>query len=94
MISKLALATAIGVLVLAGSAAAQSPQTTQAAPLSCRDFQRDANGAWTPLIPMTLNGVAFDPGVAFPPGTLFGAMELATALNQWCSAVTPPRVGV
>jgi hypothetical protein len=86
----LACASAIGAL-LAGAALAQAPH--QPAPLSCRDFQRDANGSWTPLIPMTLNGISFDPGVAFPPGTLFGEADLMMALNQWCSAI-PPRVGV
>jgi hypothetical protein len=33
---------------------------------------------------MTLNGVSFVPGVALAPGTLFGNVDLATALNQWC----------
>ena len=92
MTAKLVCAAVIGVL-LAGSASALAQQTSQPAPLACRDFYRDANGAWMPLIPMTLNGIAFDPGTAFPPGTLFGAVDLQTALNQWCSAVVPPRVG-
>jgi hypothetical protein len=67
MTSKLAFATAIGLLVLAGSASAQSPQMTQTVskPLSCGDFQRNLDGSWSPLIPMTLNGISFVPGVAF-----------------------------
>jgi ABC-type glycerol-3-phosphate transport system substrate-binding protein len=86
MTSRLAFATAVAGLVLTGAAFAQSPQTTQTAavPLTCWDFARNADGSWSALHSITVNGVSFGPGVAFRPGVSFGGVDLAATLNQQC----------
>lgn len=53
-------------------------------PLTCADFVRNPNGSWSPVRPVTLNGVTMSPGVAFMPGVSFGGVDLANILNQQC----------
>lgn len=53
-------------------------------PLSCADFVRNPNGSWSPVRPVTLNGVTMGPGVQFVPGVSFGGVDLASILNQQC----------
>jgi len=71
LLSLIALCT-VGV----GPAAAQQ--------LTCADFVRNPNGSWSPVRPITLNGVTMGPGVQFMPGVSFGGVDLASILNQQC----------
>jgi hypothetical protein len=81
----------IGLLAIASSALAQGTFSQQPAqggpmvPLTCGDFQRNPNGSWSPLHPVTVNGVTMGgPGVAFTEGVSFGGVDLAATLNKQC----------
>ena len=56
----------------------------QNAPLTCSDFSQNPNGSWSPVRPVTVNGVTMGTGVQFMPGVLFGGVDLGSALNQQC----------
>jgi hypothetical protein len=56
----------------------------QNVPLTCADFVRNPDGSWSPMRPVTLNGVTMGPGVKFTPGVSFGGINLAAVLNQQC----------
>jgi hypothetical protein len=66
------------------SAFADTITQTASRPLTCADFQRNADGSWSPTYPIGLNGVSFGPGVSFNPGVSLGGVDLAAALNQQC----------
>jgi hypothetical protein len=76
-------------LALVGTAAASAISSHSIAqvgtPLRCSDFVRNSNGSWSPVRPVTINGVTMGPGVAFAPGVAFGGVDLAAVLNQQCS---------
>lgn len=52
--------------------------------LSCLDFQRNPNGSWSPLKPVSIGGVQMTPGVQFTPGVSFSGIDLAAELNRQC----------
>jgi hypothetical protein len=78
MASKIAIGLAFFVVAVAAS------QSSAQATLKCSDFVRNPNGSWSPVRPITLNGITMGPGVAFTPGVSFGGVDLATILNQQC----------
>jgi hypothetical protein len=78
IITKISLLAAACVFGLAPTVA--STQST----LTCADFVRNPNGSWSPVRPITLNGITMGPGVAFMPGVAFGGIDLASVLNQQC----------
>ena len=47
-----------------------------------QSFRRNANGSWTPLRPVSLNGITMGTGVAFTQGVSFGGVDLAAELNR------------
>ena len=77
------LKTLTTALLLAGFTS--SVVFAQARPLTCADFQRNPNGSWSALTPITLNGVSFGPGVSFTAGVSFGGIDLGAILNRQCS---------
>ena len=52
--------------------------------LNCSDFKKNPDGSWSPVRPVTLNGVTMGPGVSFNPGVSFGGVDLASILNKQC----------
>jgi hypothetical protein len=56
----------------------------QSRQLTCADFVRNANGSWSPLVPVTIGGVTMGPGVAFTPGVMFSGVDLAALLEKNC----------
>jgi len=58
--------------------------SAQTVNLTCADFKRNPDGSWSPVRPVTLNGVTMGPGVAFTPGVSFGGVDLGSLLNQKC----------
>lgn len=56
--------------------------------LNCADFQRVANGSWTPIrqiaFPSPDGNVLIGPGNAFNPGVPFKGIDFATLLNAKC----------
>jgi hypothetical protein len=91
MFSHQAIASSIiaGVIIMASSAVAQITNppsvSSSATPLTCADFQHNPDGSWSPLHPVTINGVTMGgPGVKFTVGVAFGGVDLAAALNNQC----------
>lgn len=93
MFSYQAIASSIiaGVIIMASPAVAQianppAPSVSSSAtPLTCADFQHNPDGSWSPLHPVTINGVTMGgPGVKFTVGVAFGGVDLAAALNKQC----------
>lgn len=81
----------VGITLIASPVMAQNTFTQPPAqggpnvPLTCADFQRNADGSWSPLHPVTINGVTMGgPGVQFREGVSFGGVDLAAALNKQC----------
>lgn len=56
--------------------------------ISCNDFRRDANGAWTVLRPTTIapQGVviSLSPGQTFAKNQWLGGIEVTTVLDRNC----------
>lgn len=71
------------ILVCGTMVAAGSPASAQSG-LTCADFQHNSDGSWSPVHPVTINGVTMGPGVAFREGVSFGGVDLAAALNKQC----------
>ena len=75
-------------VIIAAAAAIVScaalPAQAQQGPLTCADFQRNANGSWSPVHPVQIGGVTLGPGVAFGEGAIFAGVPLAKILNERC----------
>jgi hypothetical protein len=76
-----------------GSAVAQItiaplPPVSNGGGLTCSDFTQDADGAWSPARPITLQGpsgpIQIGPGIALHAGNFFLGSRLAARLDALC----------
>jgi hypothetical protein len=75
---------AIGLYVLAASAATAAQGNPEQKRLACQDFQRNSDNSWTPKHQVVLNGVTFDSGISFFPGTTFAGADWGALLDRQC----------
>jgi hypothetical protein len=79
--------------LIIASALLAAPASAQQNP-TCKDFQRNPDGSWSPTRPVTIQdqngGQILGPGMSFHPGVLFMGVDLAATLDQQCGKARRP----
>jgi hypothetical protein len=66
----------------------QQPSSAQPPPakqtVKCADFKHNEDGSWSPVAPVTINGVMMSPDVSFRAGAQMGGVDIGAMLDKKC----------
>ncbi|MGA7326854.1 MAG: hypothetical protein WBX25_20775 [Rhodomicrobium sp.] len=83
--SSAVITSLFAIPALQSFAQAPSPPGEVPVALTCRDFQKNPDGSWSPVHPVVLSGMALSPSAHYKKGDVLAGVPLPEVLEKQCA---------